>query len=140
MGNMSQGVVGDRQPHMPFTFSAGSLSQAATGTLLPAGITGATQRVMPSRGSVYGLMGSYSAALTAGTVTLTPVINGVPIVDVQVSNNAESAKGVYGIKPARIANFQEGDTLSIVYSTSGLNAAGIGIICDALCVFEDIEI
>lgn len=140
MGNMSQGVVGDRQPHISYSFSAGSLSQAATGTLLPSGVTGATVRVMPSRGSVYGLMGSYSAALTAGTVTLTPLINGTPKVAIQVTNSAASAKGVYGIKPARIATFEPGDTLSIVYTTSGLDAAGIGIIVDAMCVYENIDV
>lgn len=140
MGNVTQGISAVRQPQFSFAYTAGSLSQAATGTLLPSGITGSTYRVMPSAGSVYGLVGSYSAALTAGTVTLTPAINGTPQVAIQVSNAAASASGVYGLKPARVANFKTGDTLSIVYTTSGLNAAGIGIIVDALVFFENIDI
>ncbi len=140
MGNVTQGISATRQPQFSFPFSAGSLSQAATGTLLPNGITGSSYRVMPSTGSVYGLVGSYSAALTAGTVTLTPAINGVPIVALQVSNKAANAKGVYGLKPARVAGYVAGDTLSIIYTTSGLNAAGIGIVVDAMCFFENIDI
>ncbi len=140
MGNVAQGISAVRQPQMTYPFSAGSLSQAATGTLLPSGITGASYRVMPSAGSVYGMVGSYSAALTAGTVTLTPVINSTPQPALQVTGHAANAKGIYGLLPARIASYRAGDTLSIVYTTSGLNAAGIGIIVDVMCFFEDIDI
>ncbi len=140
MGNVAQGISAVRQPQMNYPFSVGSLSQATTGTMLPSGITGQSVRLMPSRGSVYGLAGAYSTALTAGTVTLTPVINGTPVPALAVSNKAASAKGVYGLFPARIANFQAGDTLAIVYTTSGLNAAGGALVVDTYVFFEDIDI
>ncbi len=139
MGNVAQTKIAVSKPQFNFVFSAGSLSQAATGTLLPSGITGATYRQMPSAGSVYGMSASYSAALTAGTVTLTPSINGTPVQALQITNAAANAKGVYGIKQARVANFNAGDTLSLIYTTAGLNSAGIGIITDVLCFFESIE-
>ncbi len=73
-------------------------------------------------------------------MTLTPLINGVPQGALQVRNAAANAKGVYGIKAARIATFQAGDTLQIVYTTSGLNTAGGALEVDALVVYENIDV
>lgn len=140
MGNMVQAVTGDRQPQMALPFSVGSLSQATTGTMLNTGITGHSTRVMPSRGSLYGLVGSYSTALTAGTVTLTPLINGTVHTALQVTNAAANAKGVSKLISGRVVTFNQNDTLQIVYTTAGLNSAGGALEVDALVVYESIDL
>lgn len=140
MGNVAQTKIAISKIQVVLPFSAGSLSQATTGTLLNTGITGHQPRVMPSAGSVYGLAGSYSTALTAGTVTLWPMINGTVNQGLVATNDAASAVGVSKFGSARVVNFNQNDTLQVIYKTSGLDAAGGALECDVYIFYEDINI
>jgi len=140
MGNVTQGLDATRKPQFALPFAAGSLSQATTGTLLASNVTGHNPRVMPTGGSVYGLAGSYSTALTAGTVSLWPVINGTVNQSLTVTNAAANAKGLYVFGDARKVNFNAGDTLQIIYKTAGLNAAGGALVVDCYIMFENVDL
>lgn len=137
MGNVAQGVTGDRQPHFVFTFTAGSLASSANGTLLPNGVTGATKRVMPYRGSVYAIAAQGSGTI-GGTLTLTPVIDGVT----QTFHATQGAAGSLNLvkkQDGRVTNYNAGSTLSVLYNTTNVSG-GLAIVVDVYCFSEQVEI
>ncbi len=71
---MAQGYLGSRKNYAQFKFQLSNFSDT-NGTLTT--INGDNQTYwIPRKGSIIGVSGSLSAALTTGTLTLTPYIDG----------------------------------------------------------------
>lgn len=137
MGNVAQGVTGDRQPHFAFTFSAGSLATTANGTLLPNGVTGTTKRVMPYAGSVYAIAAQGNGTI-GGTLTITPVINSV-VQTFYVTQGAAGSLNAVKRQDGRVTNFNAGDTLALVYNTTTVSG-GLALVADVYVFCESVDI
>lgn len=140
MGNVVQASgIAITKPNFQPGFSSGSLQSTATGTLTRAGVTGLTRQYSPYVGSVFGLVASISGTLTSGTITITPLINGIPQPNNTLVLGTGGAKGGIKTWDARKLNLVVGSTIELLYTTAAALPGGIAIELDALILLEGVE-
>lgn len=152
MSGVTQEQIAITMPSVALLFEQAKIVKNVTGTLnismnaATSGTLGAQRYTMPYGGSIYAVSAYITPAMTAGTITLYPTINGTQRAD--ITANTTGADGtltqkVRGTGDARrdSSRFSAGDTINLVYISDNNVApdASVDLVAQVWVLLEEVR-